>query len=82
MPLVSTGLLASIVTALTEVAFAEFSGRDDLLHSIAERFAAVEELLECYVGSRPVDSKTEKHITRCGLSFSGSESKGLGVAFR
>jgi multidrug resistance protein MdtO len=56
--------LASIVTALTEVAFAEFSGRDDLLHSIAERFAAVEELLECYVGSRPVDSKTEKHITR------------------
>jgi multidrug resistance protein MdtO len=29
--------LASIVTALTEVAFAEFSGRDELLQSIAER---------------------------------------------
>ena len=59
--------LASIVTALTEVAFAEFSGRDDLLESIAERIAAVEELLECYVGSRPVDSKTEKHITRLAM---------------
>jgi multidrug resistance protein MdtO len=59
--------LASIVTALTEVAFAEFSKRDDLLESIAERFAAVEELLECYVGSRPVDSKTEKHITRLAI---------------
>src|ERR1700751_665449 len=42
--------LASIVTAITEVAVAEFSGPDDLLHSIAERFGAVEELLECYVG--------------------------------
>src|SRR5246127_3154940 len=59
--------LASIVTALTEVAFAEFSRRDDLLQSIAGRFAAVEELLECYVGSRPVDSKTEKHITRLAI---------------
>src|ERR1700757_4571172 len=59
--------LASIVTALTEVAFAEFSGRDDLLQSIAERFVAVEELLECYVGSRPVDSKTERHITRLAI---------------
>ena len=59
--------LASIVTALTEVAFAEFSGRDELLQSIAERFAAVEELLECYAGGRPVDSKTEKHITRLAM---------------
>jgi multidrug resistance protein MdtO len=59
--------LASIITALAEFAFAEFSGRDDLLQSIAERFAAVEELLECYVGGRPIDNKTEKHITRLAI---------------
>ncbi|HET6931517.1 MAG TPA: FUSC family protein [Candidatus Acidoferrum sp.] len=59
--------LASIITALTEVAFAEFSGRDDLLQSIAERLGTVKELLECYAEGRPVDSKTEKQITRLAI---------------
>jgi multidrug resistance protein MdtO len=59
--------LASIITALTEVAFAEFSGRGELLQSIAERFEAVEELLECYASGRPVNSTTEKQITRLAM---------------
>jgi multidrug resistance protein MdtO len=59
--------LASVITAVTEVVYAEVSGRDDLLQSIAERFAAVEELLDCYIGGRPVDSKTEKQIARLAM---------------
>src|ERR1700741_2983108 len=56
--------LASIITAVTEIVYAQVTGRDDLLQSVAERFAAVEELLDCYISGRPVDSKTEKQIAR------------------
>lgn len=59
--------LASIITAVTEVAYAEIRDRNDLLQSIAERFAAVEELLGCYTDGLPVDSKTEKHLAKLAM---------------
>ena len=59
--------LASIITAVTEVVYAEVKGRDDLLQSIAERFVAVEELMDCYIGGRAVDSKTEKQIAKLAM---------------
>ena len=59
--------LASIITAVTEVVYAEVRGRDDLLQSIGERIAAVEELLDCQIGGRAVDSKTEKQIAKLAM---------------
>jgi multidrug resistance protein MdtO len=59
--------LASIITAVTEIVYAQVTRRDDLLQSIAERFAAVEELLDCYISGRRVDSKTEKQIARLAM---------------
>ena len=59
--------LASVITAVTEVVHAEVRGRDVLLQSIAERFAAVEELLNCYIAGRLVDSKTEKQIAKLAM---------------
>jgi multidrug resistance protein MdtO len=59
--------LASIITALTELLFAEFQPRDVLVQSVAERLAAIEELLDCYAAGRPVDSKSEKNITNLAM---------------
>jgi multidrug resistance protein MdtO len=56
--------LASIITALAEVMFAEVRGSDDLLQPIAQRLAAVEQLLDCYINGRPVDNKADKEIGR------------------
>jgi multidrug resistance protein MdtO len=56
--------LASVITALTEFIFAEFSPQDELVQSIVDRLAVVEQLLGCYIAGRPVDNETAKHITR------------------
>jgi multidrug resistance protein MdtO len=58
---------ASIIATLTEVVYANLRPHDDLVQPIAERLAAVEDLLNCYIESRPVDAGTEKNITSLAL---------------
>ncbi|HTR25096.1 MAG TPA: FUSC family protein [Terriglobales bacterium] len=60
--------LASIITALGELVYAEIAPRDDVLQSVNQRFSAVRELLECYSVGRTVDSKTQTQITRLALA--------------
>src|ERR1700730_13407609 len=56
-----------VVTAAVEVAFARMKPGDDIVLPIAERLAAVESLLACYIEDLPVDHATEKKITRLGM---------------
>jgi len=58
---------ASIIAALTELVYANLRPHDDLVQSIAERLAAIEDLLNCYIESHPVDARIEKNITRLAL---------------
>jgi multidrug resistance protein MdtO len=60
--------LASIITALGELVYAEIVPRDDVLQSVSQRFGTVRELLESYSVGRAVDSKTETQITRFALA--------------
>ena len=55
--------IASVVTALVELVFAELRHRDDFVQSLANRLASVEELLACYLADRPVDETTKKRVT-------------------
>jgi multidrug resistance protein MdtO len=55
--------IASVVTALVELVFAELRHRDDFVQSLANRLASVEELLACYLADRPVDESTKKRVT-------------------
>jgi multidrug resistance protein MdtO len=59
--------LASVITAATEVVFAARSPQDDVVQSIADRLAGVEELLDCYKEDRSVDSETTKRLTRLAM---------------
>jgi multidrug resistance protein MdtO len=56
-----------VVTAAVEMAFVRMKPGDDIVLPIAERLAAVESLLACYIEGRPVDHATEKKITRLGM---------------
>jgi multidrug resistance protein MdtO len=58
---------ASIIAALAALVYANLKPQDDLVQSIAERLAAVEDLLSCYSQARPVDGRTEKTITSLAL---------------
>ena len=60
--------LASVITALIEVVFGEFSGHDDLLRSIGERLAAIEKLLFCYASGCPLDDKTKQQVTTLAMA--------------
>src|SRR6201998_927079 len=51
---------ASIIAALTELVYATLRTNEDLVQSIAERLAAIEDLLDCYLESRPVDARTRE----------------------
>jgi multidrug resistance protein MdtO len=55
--------VASVVTALVELVFAELRHRDDFVQSLANRLASVEELLACYLADRPGDETTKKRVT-------------------
>jgi multidrug resistance protein MdtO len=59
--------LASVIAALLELAFAKLMPRDDLLQSIGERLAVIEELMDCYISQHSVDSKTEQQITNFAM---------------
>ena len=54
--------IASVVTALVELVFAELRHRDDFVQSLANRLASVEELLACYLADRPVDEARTKKV--------------------
>lgn len=60
--------LGSIITALIEVTFAEFTHRDDLLQSIGERFLAVEQLLGGYASGGALDGKAREQITKLAVT--------------
>src|SRR5580704_4444873 len=55
--------IASVITALVELVFAELRHRDDFVQSLANRLASVEELLACYLADRPVDETTKTTVT-------------------
>lgn len=59
--------LASVITALTELVFAEARPRDDLVQPIAERLAGIEELLGCYLAPRLLDDRTKNQITHLAM---------------
>jgi multidrug resistance protein MdtO len=59
--------VGSVVTVLVELIYAELRPGDELIHHISKRFAAIEELLGCYIADRPVDEKTKKQITRLAM---------------
>lgn len=59
--------IASVVTVVCEVVFAAIRPGDDLVRSIAERLASVEEILTCYASARPVGETAEKKVTRLAM---------------
>jgi multidrug resistance protein MdtO len=56
-----------VVTAAVELAFARMRPGDDIVLPIAERLAAVQNLLARYAEARPVDQAIEKRIIRLGM---------------
>src|SRR5258708_3932824 len=60
--------IACTITLLIEVAFAGLRTGDELIRPVAERLAAIEELLESYAANGFVDKRTEKEITRLGMA--------------
>ena len=65
--LVCGSLIGCVITALVELAFAQIRPGDQLVGSIADRLASVEELLPFYLEGRPVDAATENKITRFAM---------------
>ena len=59
--------IASVVAWLGALVFGAMRPGDELVRSIAERLASVEELLSCYAAGRPVDDKAEKRVTRLAM---------------
>jgi multidrug resistance protein MdtO len=66
-----------VVTAAVELAFARMKPGDDIVLPIAERLAAVENLLGCYAADRPVDDATEKKIFRLEILGSSTLRRSL-----
>jgi multidrug resistance protein MdtO len=59
--------IASVVAWLGGLVFAAIRPGDELVRSIAERLASVEDLLSCYAAGRPVDDKTERRVTQLAM---------------
>lgn len=59
--------LASVVSVAVELVFAELKSGDDLTRFLAERLAAVKDLLDYYAGESPADEHTEKQITHLAM---------------
>ena len=64
---VLTITVASIITALVELAYAEFNRGGDLIRPLSGRLARIEELLFCYAEGRPVNETIEQDITRLAV---------------
>jgi len=59
--------VGSVITVLVELVYAELRPGDELVRSIAERLACVEDLLNCCIAARARDEKTKKEITRLAM---------------
>jgi multidrug resistance protein MdtO len=59
--------IASAVAALGALVSTAMRPGDELVRSIAERLASVEELLTSYAADRPVDDQAEKRVTRLAM---------------
>jgi multidrug resistance protein MdtO len=59
--------IASVVAGVGVFLFGAMRPGDEVVRSIADRLASVEELLTCYSAGRPVDDKTEKKVTRLAM---------------
>ena len=59
--------LACVITLLVELAFAGLRRGNNLVRPIADRLAAVQELLESYAADRFVGKRMEKEITHLGM---------------
>ena len=59
--------IASVVAGLGALVFAAMRPGDELVRSIAERLASVEEILTSYSADRPVDDKAEKRVKRLAM---------------
>lgn len=59
--------LASVITALVELVYANLRPHGDLVQSIAERLAAVEDLLSCFIQGRATDSRAEKNLANLSM---------------
>jgi multidrug resistance protein MdtO len=59
--------IASAVAGLGGLVFGAIRPGDELVRSIAERLASVEELLTCYSADRAVDDMTRKRVTRLAM---------------
>jgi multidrug resistance protein MdtO len=60
-------LIAVAVTAGVELAFVRMSAGDDIVLPIAVRLNSVEELLNCYLTNRAVDSKIAANVTSLAM---------------
>jgi multidrug resistance protein MdtO len=60
-------LIGAVATAVVELASAPVKPGDDIVLPIAERLAAVQGVLACYLEDRPVDDASQKTITRLGM---------------
>src|SRR5882724_10895016 len=60
--------MACAITLLVELVFAGVRAGDDLVRSLGERLACVEELLSCHAAGRTVDEKTKKNTTRLAMT--------------
>ena len=56
--------IASMIAELGVLVFEAVRPGDELVRSIAEQLASVEEILTCYSADRPVDDKAEKRVIR------------------
>jgi multidrug resistance protein MdtO len=59
--------IASVVAGLGGLVYGAIKPGDELVRSIAERLASVEELLTCYSAGRPVEDKTEARVTQLAM---------------
>jgi multidrug resistance protein MdtO len=62
-----SAVIAVVVTAAVELAFARIRAGDEILQPIAARLDAVRSVLLCYSEGRPVDGAAEKAVTRLGM---------------
>src|SRR5262249_45915263 len=56
--------LATVITALVELVYADFTRGNDLVRPMAERLASVEELVFAYADGRSIDQTIRRKITR------------------
>jgi len=60
-------MMASVLTAVLELAFEALHPSKDLLRSVSERLIAVEELLTCKAEGLLVDQKTSNHLAHLSM---------------